>query len=54
VMTTWAVTLKAYGMTQVRYIDAETAAEARRRADGGTSIGVVVQVRKVGTTDDPR
>ena len=53
-MMMFRVTLKAYGMTRVRYIEAETADEARRRADGGTSIGVVVRVQMVGTIDDPR
>lgn len=43
-MATYRVTLKAYGMTQTRYIEAESAADARRDADGRTSIGRVIKV----------
>mgnify|MGYP001592666785 CR=1 FL=1 len=46
-MTLWAVTLKAYGMTQTRYVEAETATDAHCIADGMTSIGRVVAVRRV-------
>ena len=46
-MNLYRVTMKAYGMTRVRYIEADSAAEARARGEGMSSVGYVTRVEPV-------